>query len=99
MIGLVLARDRYRLTKLEEDLRMYGYYFERDDETSISDRIRSAIITWEDLRRGKGVDLKSVRSCYVYIKQVKALQKNIKVCVMLIQIRCIRLICYKKIMD
>ena len=45
-----------------EDLRMYGYYFERDDETSISDRVRRAIISWEDLRRGKAIDLKSVRS-------------------------------------
>jgi hypothetical protein len=75
---LVLARDRYRLTKLEDDLRMYGYYFERDDETSISDRVRRALITWEDLRRGKAVDLKSVRSCYVYIKTGEGVAKEFK---------------------
>ena len=57
---------------------MYGYYFERDDETSISDRIRGLTITWEDLRRGKAVDLKSVRSCYVYIKTGEGVAKEFK---------------------
>ena len=75
---LVLARDRYRLSKLEEDLKIYGYYFERDGETSISDRVRRAILTWEDLRRGKGVDLKSVRSCYVYIQTGEGVTKEFK---------------------
>ena len=36
------------------------------------------IITWEDLRRGKAVDLKSVRSCYVYIQTGEGVAKEHK---------------------
>ena len=66
---LVLARDRYRLSKLEEDLKIYGYYFERDGETSISDRVRRAILTWEDLRRGTVVDFPMFRHLHYIFKR------------------------------
>ena len=45
---LILARDRYRLDKLEEDLKIYGYYYKRADKTSINKRIHEAILAWEE---------------------------------------------------
>ena len=75
---LILARDKYRLNRVESDLRDQNFYYERDDETSISERVRTAIIAWEDLRLGKPMDLKSVRSCYVYIKTGKGIDKKFK---------------------
>ena len=59
---LILARDRYRLDKLEEDLKIYGYFFERGDRTSINKRVHDAILAWEDVRRGKELDIKRVKA-------------------------------------
>ena len=61
---LILARDRYRLDKLEEDLKIEGVYYERNDETSINKRIHQAILAWEDVRKGKAIDIKSVKRFY-----------------------------------
>jgi len=75
---LILARDRYRLDKLEEDLKIYGYFYERGDKTSINKRIHEAILAWEDLRRGKELDVKKVKSCYNYIKTGEGVEKEHK---------------------
>ena len=69
---LVLARDGYRLDKLEEELKLYGYFFERKrsdgDKVSINKRVQEAILAWEDVRRGKELDIKRVKAFYNYIK-------------------------------
>ena len=69
---LVLARDGYRLDKLEEELKLYGYFFERKrsdgDKVSINKRVQEAILAWEDIRRGKELDIKRVKAFYNYIK-------------------------------
>ena len=65
---LILARDRYRLDKLEDDLKTYGYYYKRGDKTSINKKIHEAIVGWEDLRKGKEITIKGVKSCYAYMK-------------------------------
>jgi len=75
---LVLARDRYRLDKLEEDLKIYGYFYERGDRTSINKRIHQAILAWEDVRKGKAVDIKAVRSFYNYIVTGRGVAKEFK---------------------
>ena len=75
---LILARDRYRLDKLEEDLKIYGYFFERGDRTSINKRVHEAILAWEDIRRGKALDVKRVKSFYNYIKTGTGVDKEYK---------------------
>ena len=75
---LILARDRYRLDKLEEDLKIYGYYFERGDRTSINKRVQEAILAWEDIRKGKAIDLKRVKAFYNYLKTGEAVEKEHK---------------------
>ena len=79
---LVLARDGYRLDKLEEELKLYGYFFERKrsdgDKVSINKRVQEAILAWEDVRRGKELDIKRVKSFYNYIKTGKGVATEFK---------------------
>ena len=75
---LILARDRYRLDTLEEDLRIYGYYFSRGDRTSINKRVQDAVLAWEDVRKGKSLNIKRVKSFYNYIKTGTGVAKEHK---------------------
>ena len=75
---LILARDGYRLDKLEEELKIYGYFYERGDRTSINKRVHDAILAWEDIRRGKELDVKRVKSFYNYIKTGTGVAKEHK---------------------
>ena len=75
---LILARDRYRLDKLEEDLKIEGVYYERNGETSINKRIHQAILAWEDVRKGKAIDIKKVKRFYTYLKTGKSVEKKYK---------------------
>ena len=75
---LVLARDRYHLDRLEEELKMEGVYYERNDETSINKRIHEAILAWEDVRRGKSIDIKRVKRIYTYLKTGEGVSKEHK---------------------
>ena len=75
---LVLARDGYRLDKLEEELKIYGYFYERGDRTSINKLVHQAILAWEDVRKGEKLDLKRVKSFYSYVKINTGVDKKFK---------------------
>ena len=75
---LILGRDKYQLDALEDDLKNEGVYYERNDETSINKRIHEAILAWEDLRKGKSIDIKLVRKVYTYLKTEKGVTKEHK---------------------
>jgi len=75
---LVLARDGYRLDKLEEELKIYGYFYERGDRTSINKLVHQAILAWEDIRKGKELDIKRVKSFYSYVKINTGVDKKFK---------------------
>ena len=75
---LILGRDKYQLDALEDDLINEGVYYERNDETSINKRIHEAILAWEDLRKGKSIDIKLVRKVYTYLKTEKGVAKEHK---------------------
>ena len=75
---LILARDGYRLDKLEDELRIYGYFFERGDRTSINKRVHEAILAWEDVRKGKELDIKRVKYFYNYVKTGDGVDKKFK---------------------
>jgi DNA helicase-2/ATP-dependent DNA helicase PcrA len=75
---LILARDGYRLDKLEDELKIYGYFYERGDRTSINKRVHEAILAWEDVRRGKELDIKRVKAFYNYIKTGEGVDKKFK---------------------
>ena len=73
-----LARDGYRLDKLEDELKIYGYFYERGDRTSINKRVHEAILAWEDVRRGKELDIRRVKSFYNYVKTGEGVDKKFK---------------------
>jgi len=75
---LILGRDKYQLDALEEELKIEGVYYERNDETSINKRIHEAILAWEDLRKDKSIDIKLVRKVYTYLKTGKGVSKEHK---------------------
>jgi len=75
---LILARDGYRLDKLEDELKIYGYFYERGDRTSINKRVHDAILAWEDIRRGKELDIRRVKSFYNYVKTGEGVDKKFK---------------------
>ena len=75
---LILGRDKYQLDALEEDLINEGVYYERNDETSINKGIHESILAWEDLRKGKSIDIKLVKKVYTYLKTGKSVTKEHK---------------------
>ena len=75
---LVLARNNYRLDKLEEELKLDGHFYMRNGKTSISQRIFNAIMAWEGLRKGKELSLKEVKSFYYYLKIGENVERNHK---------------------
>ena len=60
---LVLARNNYRLDKLEEELKLDGHYYMRNGKTSISQRVFNAIMAWENLRKGSLLEYKKLFFC------------------------------------
>ena len=77
---LILASTNYLLNKPYDYLYSQGIYFERNNHPCISSKIISAVIDWEDLRKGKEVGLGSVTNIYKYIdsEYVKRGYKNLK---------------------
>ena len=64
---LIMAQANYMLTPLAQDLRSGGYLFERNGVRSISAKMSSAINGWEQLRKGKKLDLDTVKDIYYYM--------------------------------
>tara|TARA_R110002049_G_scaffold11337_1_gene53611 strand:- start:72 stop:1595 length:1524 start_codon:yes stop_codon:yes gene_type:complete len=75
---LILARDKYRLDKLEDDLKVQGVFYSRNGSTSINKRVHRAILAWESLRKGREINIKEVKACYTYIMTGKGVDKNHK---------------------
>ena len=75
---LVLARNNYRLDKLEEELKLDGHYYMRNGKTSISQRVFNAIMAWENLRKGKELSLKEVKYFYYYLSVGENVERNHK---------------------
>ena len=75
---LVLARNNYRLDKLEEELKLSGLFYARNGKTSISQRVFNAIMAWEGLRKEKELTLKEVKSFYYYLSVGSDVERNHK---------------------
>ena len=64
---LVLARNKYTLDKLEENLKVNGYYYSRNNTTSIDSRVLNGIKAWESLRKGGELSYKDVKKFYYFL--------------------------------
>ena len=74
----ILARNKYNLDKLEEDLKLEGYYYQRNGSTSVNAKIVRAIYAWEKIRKGGELTLKEVKDFYYYLLVDKSVNRGHK---------------------
>jgi DNA helicase-2/ATP-dependent DNA helicase PcrA len=77
---LILSAANYLLSDMHVWLRSQGLLFERQGQRSISDKILSAVVGWERLRRGDAVPFETVKAVYEHLGTgaVKRGYKNLK---------------------
>ena len=77
---LILAPTNYLLNPLHDYLLSQGVLFERNGQKSISEKILSAVLGWEALRKGKEIPLEVVSNIYKYLnaQYIKRGHKNLK---------------------
>lgn len=64
---LLLARNSYLLKEYCEYCTTQGYVFESMRNSPVSDNTISAIKTWEELRKGRAVQVKDIKLVYEYL--------------------------------
>ena len=64
---LILAQANYMLGGVAEDLKQGGYLFERNGHRSISEKISKAVNGWEQLRRGRSIEIDVAQAIYDYM--------------------------------
>jgi DNA helicase-2/ATP-dependent DNA helicase PcrA len=64
---LILAPTNYVLNGVHEYLKSLGILFERNGVRSIGEGPIEAVYAWEDLRKGKEIGSKEIKSLYAYL--------------------------------
>lgn len=64
---LILASTNYMLSEMHTWIKSQGLLFERHGQRSISEGILSAVLGWENLRRGKELPFPVVKNVYKYL--------------------------------
>jgi len=75
---LVLARNNYLLTDVENYLKSMGYFYYRNTKASVSEVLIQAIKDWESLRKGETVTVDDVRKIYNYMRAGVGVRKGFK---------------------
>lgn len=76
---LVLARNSFLIKEhVEPELRRQGIVYERFGHSSIKPDLLAAIQTWEDLRKGREVDLSDARRVYSYMASGTGVKRGYK---------------------
>tara|TARA_R100001594_G_scaffold7561_3_gene20356 strand:+ start:2022 stop:3554 length:1533 start_codon:yes stop_codon:yes gene_type:complete len=75
---LILARNKYNLDKLEEELKLSGYYYQRNNTKSVDTRTIQAIQAWEKIRKGGELTLQEVKSFYYHLSVDKSVNRGHK---------------------
>lgn len=75
---MVMAQCNYMLHEICDVLRQYGYYFERNGNRSISDKLASALTSWQNLVDGAEIDATSARNLYYYMRSVTRIKRGFK---------------------
>ena len=63
---LVLARTKYILNRVEKFFLEQGYYYARFGQSSIADKLKHAIASWNKISEGETVSLDGVKAMYEY---------------------------------
>ena len=61
---LVLARTKYILNRVEKFFLEQGYYYARFGQSSIADKLKHAIASWNKISEGETVSLDGVKAMY-----------------------------------
>jgi DNA helicase-2/ATP-dependent DNA helicase PcrA len=64
---LFLSPINITLNPLHEWLKSHGILFERNNQKSISDTVLSAVLGWENLRKGKDINYNTLKNIYKYL--------------------------------
>jgi len=75
---LVLARTKYILNKVEKFFLEQGYYYARFGQSSIADKLKHAIASWNKISEGESVALDGVKAMYEYMSSGIGVQRNFK---------------------
>jgi DNA helicase-2/ATP-dependent DNA helicase PcrA len=77
---LILASANYMLNNMYGWIKSQGLLFERHGQRSISEKVLTAVVAWERLRKGEKVDAHSVQNIYKHLgtNTVKRGHKTLK---------------------
>tara|TARA_R110001592_G_scaffold112800_3_gene311325 strand:+ start:1130 stop:2656 length:1527 start_codon:yes stop_codon:yes gene_type:complete len=75
---LVLARTKYILNKVERFFLEQGYYYSRFGSSSISDRLKHAIASWNKIAEGESIGLEGLKAMYEFMSSGRGVQRNFK---------------------
>jgi superfamily I DNA/RNA helicase len=75
---LILARNNYLLNRVEEQCRLEGFFYKRNNKKGISDNLLEAILNWEKLRKGEKVLATEARQIYKYMSSNKGVTRSFK---------------------
>tara|TARA_R110002020_G_scaffold240326_1_gene453099 strand:+ start:4318 stop:5850 length:1533 start_codon:yes stop_codon:yes gene_type:complete len=75
---LILARNKYNLDKLEQELKLAGHYYQRNGVTSVDARTIRAIQSWEKIRKGGSLTLQEVKSFYYHLSLDRSVERGHK---------------------
>lgn len=64
---LIMAQANYMLSPVADDLKNAGLLFERNGHRSISEKTSSAVNGWEQMRKGRQVNLATAQNIYDYM--------------------------------
>jgi DNA helicase-2/ATP-dependent DNA helicase PcrA len=74
---LILAPTNYLLNSVHDYLKSMGILFERNGIRSIGEGPIEAVYAWEDLRKGKLIGTKEIKSLYAYLG-TESIQRGFK---------------------
>ena len=73
---LILARNNYLLNQAEQQCRLEGFFYQRAGHKGINDTLLTAILNWEQLRKGETVTAAQVKQIYKYMTPNKGVAKE-----------------------
>ena len=75
---LFLARNNYLLNNVEEHLRTNGYFYTKNNKSSVNENLIHAIKDWEQLRKGQSIEAYRIKKIYNFMKAGKGVRTGYK---------------------
>ena len=75
---LFLARNNYLLNNIEKYLRTSGYFYTKNNKSSVNENLLLAIKDWETLRKGGSIEVHRIKKIYNYMRAGKGIKTGYK---------------------